>query len=455
MLAPRHKNNINLIERELCALKNKFQNDQIMLTEVNNLSSRIENISRRKVEYKDTDFGPFLIMIESDKGKAGNIHPMDIGKVFHTMGTTGIKEISRKGMNRIGVIFNTSKQANMVLNSTEILEKGFLAYIPQKMLTSRGIIRDVSINISMENIVNDSKLQKNVKIISARRLNRRVLDSSGTVTYIPTGTVQLLFDVRTPPKEIIIYSNLVTVDPYIPPVQQCFKCLRFGHSQRQCRGKARCPKCSDEHTVQSCTVSVPKCLYCDLDHLATNKICKEFERQKKINEVMVFQDLTFFEAAKLFPPIKEKPENSRMFQRRSRDFPSLLSSSPRAFTQALQKSPSSTPHFQSQSHVVPVKRKNKVILKDISYDKEAHKALLNEDLSRNLPRLPILNKLNDSQKYTGSQGPSFALSLTRNRVHSQDSVFSKNVDLTSDNNMEFAGFDESHNTSNFSKSSVD
>uniref|UniRef100_A0A6P7GG38 Uncharacterized protein LOC114342073 n=1 Tax=Diabrotica virgifera virgifera TaxID=50390 RepID=A0A6P7GG38_DIAVI len=134
--------------------------NQTMLTEVNNLSSRIENISRRKVEYKDTDFGPFLIMIESDKGKAGNIHPMYIGKVFHTMGTTGIKEISRKGMNRIGVIFNTSRQANMVLNSTEILEKGFLAYIPQKMLTSRGIIRDVSINISMENIVNDSKLQK-------------------------------------------------------------------------------------------------------------------------------------------------------------------------------------------------------------------------------------------------------------------------------------------------------
>ena len=38
-------------------------------------------------------------------------------------------------------------------------------------------------------------------------------------------------------------------------VNRCFKCSRFNHSARDCRGEETCPLCADRHRLRDCTAS--------------------------------------------------------------------------------------------------------------------------------------------------------------------------------------------------------
>ena len=76
-----------------------------------------------------------------------------------------------------------------------------------------------------------------------------------------------------------------------PHVMQCFKCQQFGHSAKECRNATRCLRCSQEHSVEECTVQKAnaKCSNCGGAHATVYRGCPAYQQKlteasRKINE---------------------------------------------------------------------------------------------------------------------------------------------------------------------------
>lgn len=104
----------------------------------------------------------------------------------------------------------------------------------------------------------------------------------------------------------------VTLEPPISKIQQCYRCQKWGHSQRYCHGIIKCVKCAGNHSYKKCnrnkTTEPPKCANCGSDHTANYKLCpnypdidkhkiKDQKRQlkakstvKKINELLTLEN---------------------------------------------------------------------------------------------------------------------------------------------------------------------
>jgi hypothetical protein len=60
------------------------------------------------------------------------------------------------------------------------------------------------------------------------------------------------------------------------PLQQCFKCQKFGHSSTHCGRPCRCVKCDGSHSTKDCLkprAAPPKCVNCGVDHPANHGGC--------------------------------------------------------------------------------------------------------------------------------------------------------------------------------------
>ena len=63
-------------------------------------------------------------------------------------------------------------------------------------------------------------------------------------------------------------------DPIV--VEQCYKCLQFGHSTRKCTQQLDfCSHCAGKHHFRKCTSTFRKCLLCGGDHFAVDRACPE------------------------------------------------------------------------------------------------------------------------------------------------------------------------------------
>lgn len=67
------------------------------------------------------------------------------------------------------------------------------------------------------------------------------------------------------------------------PANQCHRCQKFGHAQKNCRVEPKCVKCSGDHFTSECNKSATtpaKCANCLGDHPASYKGCPKFPKFK-------------------------------------------------------------------------------------------------------------------------------------------------------------------------------
>lgn len=323
-ITPAHGKILKDIEKRLVELSKEYQDDQDLVRGIEILYYKVRNYQLKKTAYNEKDNGPFTVIVEKSKASEGRgLHPVDLGKKMFALKINNINKISKKGFNRIGITFSSYVDANNLLYNEQLMRDGYKAYIPQRFLTNKGIVKNVGHSIVEEDFINEA--QTNVRILEARRLNRRVMSPNGEVNYVPSMTFLITFEGRRKPNEIFLYAYPIKVENYVIPISQCKKCLRFGHSFGQCRSKIRCAGCGlEEHTLEGCLNNI-KCVYCHGDHLATNKECKEFERQRKINELMGFHDYSYYEANQIIPPLVQKKKTGE-FIRTPQAFPVLQES---------------------------------------------------------------------------------------------------------------------------------
>jgi hypothetical protein len=79
------------------------------------------------------------------------------------------------------------------------------------------------------------------------------------------------------PASVHIYGMKHWIEEYCPPPPQCYRCQKFGHIARNCKGRVACRKCAGSHEFKNCTRkntrSRPKCINCDEQHWASFKSC--------------------------------------------------------------------------------------------------------------------------------------------------------------------------------------
>ena len=120
--------------------------------------------------------------------------------------------------------------------------------------------------------------------VYVKRLNTR--DSNNRSLLIASETVILSF-VDTPPERVFIGLKSFRTKLFIPQPTRCWKCQRFGHSAKSCRGKLICPFCSGPHEYNNCTVKNDKsnhaahCINCGENHSAASGVALLFSKLKK------------------------------------------------------------------------------------------------------------------------------------------------------------------------------
>lgn len=147
------------------------------------------------------------------------------------------------------------------LSNESFNNKGYKTYIPISLMTTKEIIHYIEKEILEEELTEN--LESPVKILNAKRLNRRILDENRSPQFLRSTSVVLKFQRKHLPSRVNIYYYSFPVNPYIAPVIQCRKCLIFGQIAKQCRGKARYAKYTEEHSSKLCQSLRMKCYHCE------------------------------------------------------------------------------------------------------------------------------------------------------------------------------------------------
>lgn len=251
--------------------------------------------------FKITDSGPYFVFIEHNQHL--RLHPMKIGKMLFGdpkfKNKDAIGNITSVGYSRIKIEVNSSIKANSLIKEDLFKQNNLKVYIPNFLVCKYGVIRNVDICLSEQEIL--SEIRSEVKVSQVRRLNRKE-KIEDKVIWKPSYSCLLKFDGQSLPKYVYIYGTRCEVNPYIAPVRQCFNCLRYGHIKTHCKStETRCSKCGDKHERANCkSKDPPKCIHCEGTHSSMYKGCQEYKKMQKIKLTMTTNNLTFNEAKKMF-----------------------------------------------------------------------------------------------------------------------------------------------------------
>lgn len=131
--------------------------------------------------------------------------------------------------------------ADKIENCQEFRKNEWSIQRPMERNTSYGVIRDVDLDLSDGDILENIRCESPAEIISICRLNRR--DREG-VGWQPSEAVRICFKGSYIPQHVHVDGIRIQVTPYLFPVTQCSKCWRYGHSHKKCpANKITCPKC--------------------------------------------------------------------------------------------------------------------------------------------------------------------------------------------------------------------
>lgn len=207
------------------------------------------------------------------------------------------------------------------------------SYIPKFFVERKGIAKGVDTFFDDEYLLNEIKTE-NSNVTSVKRFMRKQTDSEGSLKFIPRQMISVSFLGSTLPKYICINQVRFEVEPFVYPVIQCIKCLRYGHVQQNCKGKERCKNCGETHEKDTPDCQI-KCIYCkNSDHNSTSKNCPEFIQQKKIKENMANLNISFNEAKQMQNNSYYNVTTQNKFQALDdvREYPPLPSSSQNIFS---------------------------------------------------------------------------------------------------------------------------
>ena len=189
-------------------------------------------------------------------------------------------------------------QAKHILDTQSFLDIEVDADAHHSLNTSKGVIRDYHQDLKD---MSDVEIKNELASQGVSKVSRFILKKDNK--EIKTNTLFITFDTHKPPEKLKLGYYIVNVQPYIPNPLRCFKCQKFGHSQKWCKNELTCWRCGSEgHDGVACTSETVCCLNCKGDHFASSKSCPVWIQEKEIQRVKTEKSLPYGEAKKLVIP---------------------------------------------------------------------------------------------------------------------------------------------------------
>lgn len=215
--------------------------------------------------------------------------------------------------------------------------------------------------MSIRSVIPVLEVKRLTRVATDRDTGKVIMDRDGKAKRVPRQLILVTFQGLTLPDYVYIDRVRCEVEKYVPPVIQCYRCFRYGHTKGQCKGSKVCKKCGQAHEEDLCQETSQFCIYCkNSDHSSTSKLCPQHEKQKKIKVTMSDFNLTFKEAEKVinFPSFSNVVRKNRysVLQNLDSHFPPLA---PQQSTRPNIKPPSSQPRATQlpPSRAPPAKRR--------------------------------------------------------------------------------------------------
>lgn len=165
------KRSSNSIDSSASSLINNDSNNTNKLQKTS-LSFSISEASLFNKYERDAQ-GPFDVVILSNDNSP--LHPLTISKLITGTYELDVIEIKKMGFSKILVQLKSSKSGNSFVNYSALKNKSLIAFIPSFRTHRQGIIRDVPLDLSIEEGIS-RELISPFEISSVRRLNRRISD---------------------------------------------------------------------------------------------------------------------------------------------------------------------------------------------------------------------------------------------------------------------------------------
>ncbi|XP_064292535.1 uncharacterized protein LOC135309869 [Plodia interpunctella] len=277
---------------------------------------RVADYSRRYPEDSPGHEHVVFIASSDENVPIGSRDMMYLSNSF-TRFVKGIKYFKKVNKYRMGVVFDNPNMANSFLdNATFHREHRITASIPAAVTEITGVITNVPSDLSNKTIFKVLSTTTK-KIICVRRIMRKVKEGE-SYNLQPTQTVAITFaSCASLPDYVYLKMWRVPVLPYIPPIKQCFRCLRYGHLAKFCKNAERCSICTEGHSFKNCNVSLANavCIHCKGNHIAISGTCP-VKKQKIIENKNKIIPQSYSETLKnnAFPSLTN-PKNSQEFQK--------------------------------------------------------------------------------------------------------------------------------------------
>lgn len=137
-----------------------------------------------KNKYSSNDVAPFVVHVSRHETVANSgavLRPIQFGQFLYKNNVKNVvmDGIKRVGRNRISIEFQTAEHANAFLDHSALPADGYIATIPAFSVSRMGIIREVPVDWSMEELVKNIEVPNGVgKVVRARRLSRKSYNES-------------------------------------------------------------------------------------------------------------------------------------------------------------------------------------------------------------------------------------------------------------------------------------
>ncbi|KAJ2940949.1 hypothetical protein O0L34_g10211 [Tuta absoluta] len=227
---------------------------------------------------------------------------MALAKLLREENIEKITRIRYKGPYKVLIRFDSRDEAVKLINCQKFIDLECKCQFTFETSSTYGVVKGVDGDIAEAEL--SDIFESSTKILSVKRLKR--INHLGQWT--DSETVRICFSGKTPPPFVYAYGCRFKVEAYVFPVTQCSGCWKFGHIVKFCpTRKTVCPKCGEAHA--NCETKTFICPNCKGGHMALDKSCPIFIKEKKLRKIMSSDNVTYRKALEIY--LDNKKDNNR------------------------------------------------------------------------------------------------------------------------------------------------
>ena len=243
-----------------------------------------------------------IVFAESDDVNLSKINPIYVAQTLNDL--VGRVEKVFNTQNGLKILCN-KRQANLLKKEQKFGRYRCIFTIKNSIDLKpkiKGIIHGIPLDTDISEIEKElqsqnSCVEKAFRLQKFDKIQEKKIDTESIIIVL---TSEIDF-----PSHVYLGYRRLTVKEFVPHPIRCFKCQKFGHISKNCRGKQKCPLCSENHSFVECqNKENKKCTNCGGSHSAGFKGCPVFVKAKEIKEFSVKKKITYAEATKQIKLIK-------------------------------------------------------------------------------------------------------------------------------------------------------